>query len=152
MHRVLRRQRSFHVQRNLEDVQAALYLGRILLCDRGTIDGAAYWPNGDGYYFATVGTTFAHELLRYDAVIFFETAAVGGSSIESGNPIRNESLDEAVELDGKLRRLWSKHPHFTLVPHNPSFFKKIRFGLAALDSLVAQIECEPVGSAPSRSR
>lgn len=134
----------FHVQRNLENVQAALYPGRILLCDRGTIDGAAYWPDGDGDYFATVGTTFEKELLRYDAVIFFETAAVGGSSIESGNPIRNESLDEAVELDRKLRKLWSVHPHFTLVPHNPSFFKKISFGLAALESLVAQISCAPL--------
>ena len=36
----------FHVQRNLEDVQGALYPERILLCDRGTIDGAAYWPEG----------------------------------------------------------------------------------------------------------
>ena len=144
----------FHVQRNLEDVQAALYPGRILLCDRGTIDGAAYWPDGDGDYFATVGTTFERELLRYDAVIFFETAAVGGSSIESGNPIRNESLDEAVELDRKLRKLWSVHPHFTLVPHNPSFFKKISFGLAALESLVAQIACapEPVRRKPAAKR
>ena len=144
----------FHVQRNLEDVQAALYPGRILLCDRGTIDGAAYWPGGDGDYFATVGTTFEKELLRYDAVIFFETAAVGGSSIESGNPIRNESLNEAVELDTKLRTLWSVHPHFTLVPHNASFFKKISFGLAALESLVAQIACTPasVRRKPGRRR
>src|SRR3954468_19838014 len=33
----------FHVQRNLEDVQSALYPDRVLLCDRGTLDGAAYW-------------------------------------------------------------------------------------------------------------
>src|SRR5688572_13816852 len=33
----------FHVQRNLEDVQSARYPDRVLLCDRGTIDGAAYW-------------------------------------------------------------------------------------------------------------
>ena len=34
----------FHVQRHLEDVQAALFPGRTLLCDRGTVDGAVYWP------------------------------------------------------------------------------------------------------------
>src|SRR6187549_2463966 len=34
----------FHVQRRLEDVQAVQYPNRVLLCDRGTVDGAAYWP------------------------------------------------------------------------------------------------------------
>jgi predicted ATPase len=81
----------FHVQRHIEDVQASLYPGRTLLCDRGTIDGAAYWPGEPDEYFAAVGTTQEAELRRYDAVIFFESAAVGGSSIEGGNPVRTES-------------------------------------------------------------
>ena len=128
----------FHVQRHLEDVQAALYPGRTLLCDRGTVDGAAYWPGDATAYFKAVGTTLKEELKRYDVVIFFETAAVGGSSIEGGNPIREESQEEAVELDAKLRALWSRHPRFIFVPHNPSFFKKISFGLAALESIFSQ--------------
>ena len=129
----------FHVQRDLEDVQASLFPGRALLCDRGTIDGAAYWPGEVHDYFHAVGTTLNAELRRYDAVIFFESAAVGGASIEGGNPMRNESIDEAVALDGKLRALWSRHPRFVLVPHNRSFFKKISFGLAALESMVEQL-------------
>lgn len=129
----------FHVQRNLEDVQAALYPGRTLLCDRGTVDGAAYWPGEPHHYFNAVGTTLEAELRRYDAVIFFETAAIGGASIEGGNPMRNESLQEAVVLDGRLRKLWSRHPHFILVPHHRSFFQKINFGLAALESIVSQL-------------
>lgn len=133
----------FYVQRNLEDVQAALYPGRTLLCDRGTVDGAAYWPDGDGEYFKAVGTTLEAELRRYDAVIFFESAAVGGASIEGGNPIRNESIKEAAKLDGKLRALWMRHPRFILVPHNPSFFKKISFGLAALEGIVSQLSPRP---------
>jgi predicted ATPase len=140
----------FNVQRNLEDVQAALYPGRTLLCDRGTVDGAAYWPGGDGDYFEFVGTTLEAELRRYDAVIFFETAAVGGASIEGGNPIRNESLEEAVRLDAKLRELWGRHPRFILVPHNPSFFKKISFGLAALESIVSQLSAETKKGRPPR--
>ena len=129
----------FHVQRHLEDVQASFYPGRALLCDRGTIDGAAYWPGEVHAYFGAVGSTFDAELRRSDAVIFFESAAVGGASIEGGNPMRNETVEEAVALDGKLRVLWSRHPRFVLVPHNPSFFKKISFGLAALESMVAQL-------------
>ena len=132
----------FHVQRNLEDVQAALYPGRMLLCDRGTVDGAAYWPGTPFDYFDAVGTTLETELRRYDAVIFFETAAVGGASIEGGNPVRNESLEEAVALDARLRGLWARHPCFVLVPNNRSFFKKISLGLAALESIVTRLSCD----------
>ena len=129
----------YHVQRNLEDVQSALYPERILLCDRGTIDGAAYWPDGTAGFFEAVGSTMEHELARYDAVIFFESAAVGGIKLEGGNPIRIESNDEALELHRRLRDLWSRHPRFVVVPHDPSFVKKIMFGLAALESIVAQL-------------
>jgi predicted ATPase len=129
----------YHVQRNLEDTQAALFPGRILLCDRGTVDGAAYWPDEPHHFFQAVGTSLEEELARYDAVIFFESAAVGGLRIEGGNPVRNESVKQAVTLDRKLRALWSKHPRFVLVPHNPSFFKKISFGLAVLDGIVAEL-------------
>jgi predicted ATPase len=129
----------YHVQRNLEDVYAALYPERILLCDRGTIDGAAYWPEREDMFFGAVGSSEAAELDRYDAVIFFESAAVGGIAVEGGNPIRIESNEQAVHLDRRLRAIWAKHPRFVVVPHNPSFVKKIMFGLAALESIVAQL-------------
>lgn len=128
----------FHVQRNLEDVQSALYPDRVLLCDRGTVDGAAYWPSDDPEdFFTAQSTTLEQELARYDAVLFFDSAALGGIDIEGGNPIRNESLAEAVALNQKLCDLWQQHPRFFRVPHNPSFFKKITFGLAMLESLVS---------------
>ncbi|MSU61150.1 MAG: hypothetical protein EXS31_01940 [Pedosphaera sp.] len=137
----------YHVQRNLEDAQTALFPGRILLCDRGTVDGAAYWLDETPHFFDAVGTTLQTELARYDAVIFFETAAVGGMGIVAGNPARNESIQQAAALDGKLRALWSKHPRFVLVPHNASFFKKLSFGLAMIDGIVADLT---VGRRPSR--
>ena len=129
----------YHVQRNLEDVQSARYPERILLCDRGSVDGAAYWPGDPAEFYAAVGSTEDDELARYDAVIFFESAAVGGLSVEGGNPTRTESMAEALELDRQLRVLWSRHRRFVVVPHNPSFVKKIMFGLAALESIVAQL-------------
>ncbi|WP_414662780.1 AAA family ATPase [Horticoccus sp. 23ND18S-11] len=140
----------YHVQRRLEDVQAALFPGRTLLCDRGTIDGAVYWPGLPHDYFNAVNSSLEAELARYDAVIFFESAACGGVAIEGGNPIRNETLAEAARLDGKLRTLWSRHPRFILVPHNASFFKKISFGLAALEGVVAQLNGRARRPLPAR--
>ena len=129
----------YHVQRNLEDIQATRYPERILLCDRGTIDGAAYWPENNGDFFEALGTTPEAELARYDGVIFFESAAVGGLGIEGGNPIRRETLEEAVALDTKLRHYWSRHERFVVVHHNRSFFKKISYGLAILDEMVTEL-------------
>lgn len=126
----------YQVQKNLEDVQASHYMKRILLCDRGTIDGAVYWPGDPMEFFSHMGTTFEQELTRYDAVVFFETAAVGGISIEGGNPARIESNDVAVKLDRRLHALWSKHPNFHFIPHETSFFSKISSALSILFRLV----------------
>ena len=133
-------QAIFHVQRNLEDVVTAQFPNRILICDRGTVDGAAYWPEAEVDFFTTMGTTLELELDRYDAVLFFESAAVGGIRIEGGNPVRNESNERAVELDRKMRDIYSKHPRFSLVPHHPSFLRKITSGLAILESMLGQLE------------
>lgn len=129
----------FHVQRSLEDVQAALYPERILLCDRGTIDGAAYWPDGTDDYFRAMSTSLDVELCRYDAVVFFETAAVAGLSIEGGNPVRRESLEQARQLDAQLKLLWSRHRTFLFVPHDQSFFRKLTVALTLMRNVTAEL-------------
>lgn len=128
----------YNVQINLEDAQSAHYQSRVLLCDRGTVDGAVYWPENPAEFFAHLGTSLEQELARYDAVIFFETAAVGGISIEGGNPTRIESTEEALSLDQELKKLWSQHPNFIFVPHNVSFIKKVNSGLEELAKIVTQ--------------
>lgn len=127
----------FEVQRSLEDVQSKLFPDRVLLCDRGTVDGAAYWPDGTDDFFEAMDSTHEAELARYDVVLFFETAATGGLAFTTGNRYRTESDAEAIELDRRLRSLWSPHPRFHLVPHNPSFLRKITVGLSILESVVA---------------
>ena len=129
----------YQVQRGLEDIQAARFPDRILLCDRGTVDGGAYWPGGADDFYDTLGSSHADELARYDAVLFFETAAHGDHGFESENRYRTESQQEAIELDGRLRALWSPHPHFTVIPNTASFFRKMTIGLGLLESLILQL-------------
>lgn len=127
----------YHVQRNLEDIHSALYSDRILLCDRGTLDSAVYWPeDSDGNFFDSLSTSFEDELARYDAVIFFETAAVGNLSIEGGNPTRTESIEEAVELDRQLQQIWGTHPNYNFIRHENSFMKKLQNAVAKLCSFL----------------
>jgi predicted ATPase len=129
----------YYVQRNLEDAQAAFYKSRILICDRGTVDGAVYWPGDSSEFFTNLKTSLESELSRYDAVLFFETAAVGGISIEGGNPMRIETLEQAVALDRDLKQLWSQHPNFIFVPHDSSFMRKINLALDHLSRLVVRL-------------
>jgi predicted ATPase len=130
----------YYVQRNLEDAQAARHPDRALLCDRGTVDGAAYWPGSPEAFFAEVGSTLEAELARYDAVVFFESASIGGMSIEGGNPMRTEDAEAAARLDRALRALWSKHPRFVVISHTSSFLLKITAGLAVLRNVLAQLD------------
>jgi predicted ATPase len=141
----------YHVQRNLEDIHAALYPERILLCDRGTLDSVAYWPGqSDQDFYEVLSTTFQEEISRYDAVIFFETAAVGDLAIEGGNPARTETLAEAVALDRRLQEIWREHPNYYFIPHEKSFFGKLQSGLAQLVELLNMGE-EAAGSSNSSS-
>ena len=126
----------FNLQRNLEDVQREKYPDCLILCDRGCLDGLAYWPGSDEDFFRTMNTTLNDELDRYDAVIFFETAARSGQEIKSNNPIRNESEAKAIVLDERLQQIWSQHPNFYLVGSSESFIRKIMFGIMTIENVI----------------
>jgi len=127
----------FAVQHSAEDVLTRVYAGRSLLCDRGALDGAAYWPDGVDDFLDAMGTTLASELGRYDAVLFFESAAVSGPEYDGLNRLRSESTAEAAALDARLREIWTAHPRFHLVAHRASFLEKVTAGLDVLRSIVA---------------
>jgi predicted ATPase len=62
----------FYVQRELESAGDS-HNPAIVLCDRGTIDGLAYWPGPAEEFWSSLGTTLQTELARYDAVIHLRT-------------------------------------------------------------------------------
>lgn len=64
-------------------------------------------------FFEAVGSNGEQQLGRYDAVIFFESAAVGGMSVEGGNPrasSRTSRLSRAISDCGNsgpsIRASW----------------------------------------------
>lgn len=61
----------------------------VVLCDRGTVDGLAYWP-GPRELWAGVGTTHDEQLARYDLVVHLRTPPLEGGYDER-NPLRIES-------------------------------------------------------------
>ena len=140
-------QAIYHVQKNLEDTQLTHFPGRILLCDRGTLDGAAYWDKGLESWCEHVNTTVETELDRYDAVIFFQSAAmanhaINGSMLEGGNAARTENSDQARDLDGRLEEIWSRHPKFYMVKSQDSFFAKVQEAVELFRKIVAVLHDE----------
>src|SRR5436190_7498276 len=111
----------FHVQRELEACVASSNAA-IILCDRGTVDGAAYWPVPDDY-FDSVGTTLEEELARYDAVIHLRTPPLE-NGYNRENPLRIESVGEAAEIDLEILRAWQAHPRRFIVEASPNFLNK----------------------------
>jgi predicted ATPase len=111
----------FHVQRELEttgDVDSAA----IVLCDRGTVDGSAYWM-GPGDLWSAVGTTQHAELDRYHAVIHLRTPT-GDGGYERSNRLRIESAAEAHEIDEKIFEAWAPHPRRFVVEASEDFLTK----------------------------
>jgi predicted ATPase len=130
----------FYLQKHLENIQRATFEHSIILCDRGSLDGLAYWPDGPDEFFKTMNTNLEDELARYDAVIFFESAAKSGESIKSNNPIRNESENAAVIIDDKLQAIWSQHPNFNLINSDESFINKVMFGITTIQKIIEQYQ------------
>lgn len=115
-----------------EDRVAEANPGRTLLLDRGTIDGAAYWPDGPGAYWGDLGTTNDREIARYDQVIWLETAAaLGIYDGDASNPVRFESPAAAVESGRLLQHLWKDHPRL----HHVGAFVSLD------DKIAAVLEC-----------
>lgn len=67
----------------------------VTLCDRGTVDGGAYWP-GPGDLWSAVGTTRAPQLSRYDAVIRPPTHAVAGARLPLPPTVATSDFERSV--------------------------------------------------------
>lgn len=135
-------QRSiYRMQISLEQIFRDVYANRLLICDRGTLDGLAYWPDDEQSYLDSIGTSFEAEVARYGAVIFFQTAAIHGEDVKSNNPYRTEDSQTAVALDEKLQRVWSRHPNFHFIPAQLSFMAKINHGLETIAGVLQQMPC-----------
>jgi predicted ATPase len=126
----------YTVQRSLEDATLLQHPDRVQLCDRATVDGAAYWPDGPDAFFRAMGTTRSAELARYDAVVFMHTAAFMPAGYERDMDVRTEDTGEAIELDRRMRELYADHPVFLEIESSASFLDKLTRVRNAIDALL----------------
>lgn len=151
----------YHVQRELEASQAESDAA-LVLCDRGTVDGLAYWP-GPSDFWTELGTTLAGQLARYDAVIHLRVPSPG-NGYDHSNPLRIESAVEAAAIDARIAAAWNGHPKRFVVDPTPDFLTKASRVIALLREFVprcclahtpppeaeaARVRASPSGSEPA---
>lgn len=125
----------YHVQRELE-ATALADDHALVVCDRGTLDGLAYWP-GPEDMLASLGTSPGIELGRYDAVIHLRTPATS-NGYDRANPLRIETAEEAIAIDARIAEIWARHPRRFEVPVTIDFVAKAERALAIIEAEIPE--------------
>ncbi|MFQ5654978.1 MAG: ATP-binding protein [Planctomycetota bacterium] len=125
----------YEVQGRLERIYAMHHPGLPHICDRGALDGAAYWPGGLEPFLEAMETDIEREYGRYEQVIFLETSAWLEDAYTTEGSCRNETPAEARKLDEILRQIWEQHPNLHVIRHEAHFSEKIPQVLRIIESV-----------------
>lgn len=112
----------FYTVHQLEQLADKTSNAQIIICDRGSIDGAVYWPHGPEDFFKAMGSSLEAELARYDAVIHLSPPPK--KDFYQSSNVRTETLEQALEVDEKILKIWEKHPNRIVVPGKDHYFEK----------------------------
>lgn len=121
----------FHVQRELESLALSDVNAAVALCDRGTLDGLAYWPGTEDSFFTELSTTKATEQARYFAVVHLQTPSTH-DGYNHTNPLRIESARQARAIDERISKAWEEHPRRVFVPSAKDFISKTATAISAI--------------------
>lgn len=110
---------------------ALLEIIRSSFCrDRGTLDGAAYWPGEPAAFFEELGLERDRELARYAAVIHLRPP--GHDHGYQPTTVRTESALQAAAIDNRIYAAWDGHPHRTVVESHRDVLRKLARGIALI--------------------
>ena len=106
----------------------------LIVCDRGAMDISAYMAPDEWDEITREAGTGSNELReRYDAVLHLVSAADGAEQYytTATNSTRYEKADEeglriARELDKKVIRAWTGHPHLRVINNHDDFERKMQ--------------------------
>lgn len=123
----------FHIQTELERVLLDERRTAIGLCDRGTVDSVAYWPDPVADLWRDVHSDEATELAKYSTVIHLRTPS-DVMGYDHSNPLRTEPVADALRLDTLIEHAWARHPNRHIVDSHLSFVDKAAHALALIEA------------------
>jgi len=124
----------YHTQREIENLFIEDSSTPLVVCDRGSLDSIAYWPNDEIDFFKQIESSREKELSRYDWVIHLDTAA--SDYYDSTNPIRTESHAEAIQLNQRIRQSWQGHPQRVIISENNDFLTKMAKSIGVVTAIL----------------
>lgn len=92
----------------LEQLAEATSDAKVMVCDRGSIDGAVYWPYGADNFFTSMKSSLDAELARYDAVIHLSPPPE--KDFYQATNVRTENLQQAFDIDDKILKSGKNTP------------------------------------------
>lgn len=115
----------------LKQAKRNYFNGQIfILCDRTLLDGNGYVTDEEfGIVLRHIGMDNTMITKRYDAIIYFESAAKGASGYfgKQSNDARYENIPEAVETCDRTWQACSKHPHIAKIYNDGGTFSQKLF-------------------------
>ena len=116
----------------------------LIVCDRGTMDISAYIAPEEWESICREAGTSPNVLFeRYDAVLHLVSAADGAEQYYTiaTNSIRYEKADEeglrlARELDKKVIKAWTGHPHLRVINNHDDFERKMQRVLREISNVL----------------
>lgn len=116
----------------------------LIVCDRGTMDISAYIKPEEWEEITAMAGTSTNALLeRYDAVLHLVSAADGAEQYytTATNATRYEQANEeglriARELDKKVIKAWTGHPHLRVINNHDDFENKLNRVLNEISKVV----------------
>jgi len=113
----------FHIQKEMETLAEEENKWDFALCDRGTLDGLAYWPYTAELFWSMNNTNLNQEFSRYYAVIHLRTP-MDNQGYNHQNPLRIENAQLAKTIDDRIASIWKGHPMYKSFESSDNFLEK----------------------------
>ncbi|MGZ5280528.1 MAG: hypothetical protein ACXWC9_11320, partial [Pseudobdellovibrionaceae bacterium] len=97
----------YHFQKDIEELYSSNEKQKLFICDRGSLDDLASWPDTPRSFFHEVRSSLKDELKRYDWVIALENEAT------------NKNTNIQVFRDPQV--FWEKHPNYISISSESGF-------------------------------
>ncbi len=127
----------FHVQNEMQKLVFDEKKWSMGLCDRGTLDGLAYWPGEKEAFLRELNTSMETEFKKYNAVVHLRSP-----NLENGynhqNPLRIESADLAAKIDQRINEAWKAHPNYILIDSTENFIEKVQRATKVIQAFVPE--------------
>jgi hypothetical protein len=121
----------FHIQNEMENLVNDEEKWNLGLCDRGSLDGLAYWPYDETSFWEMCGTNLSNELSKYLAVIHLRTPSeLQGYNHQ--NPLRTETAMNAKVIDDRIAEIWKNHPSYICIDSHEDFLIKAEIVISEL--------------------